>query len=130
LAPRKWSANSVPLRTGADAAIDLKAIKHGTRVDFTPSPAAAFMQGVTAAGALSLIPFPLRRALDEGATGNSMVIAGQPISGIGLWLRLTLCCAASTEFTVPEPWASLWPACAICMSLCCGDAACASVWTA
>src|SRR5215472_17005080 len=62
----------------------------------------------------------------EGATGNSMVIAGQPISGIGLWLRLTLCCAGSTELTVPVPWAPLWPACAICMALCCGGAVSAS----
>src|SRR5262249_55737646 len=60
-----------------------------------------------------------------GATGNSMVIAGQPISGIGWWLRLTLCCAGSTEFTVPVPWASLWPARALCISLCSGDGACA-----
>src|SRR5207245_880345 len=49
----------------------------------------------------------------EAATGKSMVIAGQPISGIGLWLKFTLCCAGSTELTVP--WASLWPACAICI---------------
>ena len=54
----------------------------------------------------------------DGATGNSMVIVGQPISGMGLWVRFTLCCAASTEFTVPVPWASLRPACAICIALC------------
>src|SRR4029077_12206007 len=53
----------------------------------------------------------------EAATGKSMVIAGQPISGIGLWLRFTLCCVGSTELTVPVPCTSLWPACAICMLL-------------
>src|SRR6516164_62230 len=58
----------------------------------------------------------------DGATENSMVIAGQPISGIGWWLRLILCWAGSTGLTVPVPWASFWPACAICISsVCCGE---------
>lgn len=30
-----------------------------------------------------------------------MVMAGQPISGIGAWLIFTLCCAGSTALTVP-----------------------------
>src|SRR5260370_38021915 len=42
-----------------------------------------------------------------GATGKAMVIPGQPISGMGPWLRFSFCCAGSTELTVPVPWASL-----------------------
>src|SRR5689334_6151380 len=44
-----------------------------------------------------------------------MVIAGQPIAGIGLWLILIVRFARSTLLTVPVPWASLWPSCAICI---------------
>jgi hypothetical protein len=44
--------------------------------------------------------------VQEGATRNSMVIAGQPISAIGLWVSLTLCAVGSTALTmaVPRTW--------------------------
>ena len=80
---------------------------------------------------LTRVPALMVLRSTEAATEKSMVIAGQPISGIGLWLRFTLCCVGSTELTVPVPWASLWPACAIRISLpCCGSEAWASAASA
>src|SRR5215472_8311507 len=76
---------------------------------------------------LTRVPGLIGLRSTDGATGNSIVIAGQPISGMGWWLRLTLCCAGSTALTVPVPCASFWPACAICISpLCAEDAPSAS----
>src|SRR3954464_14470086 len=43
----------------------------------------------------------------SGATGKSIVMAGQLMAGIGPWLRFTICLAGSTFFTVPVPTASL-----------------------
>src|SRR3954469_22744044 len=45
--------------------------------------------------------------LTSGATGKSMVMAGQLMAGIGPWLRFTVCLAGSTFFTVPVPTAPL-----------------------
>src|SRR4051794_13307936 len=43
----------------------------------------------------------------SGATGKSIVMAGQLMAGIGPWLRFTICLAGSTFFTVPVPTAPL-----------------------